>query len=66
MITEKKTKRGKIFYGCTRYPSCKFASWDKPVAEKCPACGSAFMVMKSSKKKGDYLICPACKHEVTP
>ncbi len=65
-ISEKKTRRGKVFYGCTKYPSCKFASWDKPVSEKCPSCGAGYMVMKTSKKKGDYLKCPACKHEVAP
>ena len=35
-ILEKKTKRGKIFYGCSNYPKCDFASWDKPIEEKCP------------------------------
>ena len=38
-IVEKKTRKGKIFYGCNHYPKCKFASWDKPVPGKCPECG---------------------------
>ncbi len=38
-IVERKTRRGKIFYGCDHYPKCKFASWDKPIKEKCPKCG---------------------------
>lgn len=38
-IVEKRTKRGKVFYGCTGYPECKFATWKKPVEEKCPVCG---------------------------
>jgi DNA topoisomerase-1 len=37
-IVEKNTKRGKIFYGCTNYPKCKYALWDKPTGEKCPEC----------------------------
>ncbi|MCK4538463.1 MAG: type I DNA topoisomerase [Candidatus Krumholzibacteria bacterium] len=65
-VTEKKTRRGKVFYGCTKYPSCKFASWDKPIVEKCPECGNGWMVEKNTKTKGSYHKCPACKHEVTP
>ncbi len=37
-IVEKKSKRGKIFYGCNNYPKCKTAFWDKPITEKCPNC----------------------------
>lgn len=39
-IIEKKTKRGKIFYGCNNYPKCKVATWDIPTGEVCPDCGS--------------------------
>lgn len=63
-ISERKTRRGKIFYGCTKYPKCKFASWDKPVERECPSCGNSWMVEKSTKKKGDIYRCPSCKHEV--
>ena len=65
-ISERKTRRGKIFYGCTRYPKCKFASWDKPVEQDCPSCGNAWMVEKTSRKKGNFKRCPSCKHEVAP
>ncbi len=65
-IVEKKTQRGKVFYGCSRYPSCKFASWDKPTTQKCLECENSFLVLKSSKKKGDFLQCPKCKFEVVP
>ena len=63
-ISERKTRRGKIFYGCTRYPKCKFASWDKPVERECPSCGNSWMVEKSTKKKGSFHRCLSCKHEV--
>ncbi len=56
-IIEKKSKRGKVFYGCNRYPDCKFAIWDKPVSTACPLCGAAFLVEKTSKKKGTVLQC---------
>ncbi|MCX6765268.1 MAG: type I DNA topoisomerase, partial [Candidatus Nealsonbacteria bacterium] len=39
-ITAKRTKRGKVFYGCNKYPECDFALWDKPTGEKCPKCNS--------------------------
>jgi DNA topoisomerase-1 len=56
-LTEKKSKRGKLFYGCNRYPDCKFAMWDKPVPEACPQCGAKFLVEKVTKKDGLFLIC---------
>lgn len=56
-VAEKKSKRGKIFYGCNRYPECKFATWDKPVAKTCPVCGAAYLVEKNSKREGTYLAC---------
>ena len=65
-ISERKTRRGKVFYGCTKYPKCKFASWDKPVEKECPSCGHSWMVEKTTKKKGSFLRCPSCKHEVEP
>ena len=62
-LIERKTKRGKFFYGCSNYPKCNFATWDKPIAEKCPNCEAKFLVMKSSKAKGEYLKCLKCGHE---
>ncbi|MBN1885625.1 MAG: type I DNA topoisomerase [Candidatus Krumholzibacteriota bacterium] len=64
-IVEKRSRRGKVFYGCNRYPKCDFASWDKPTDRKCPSCGDAYLVEKDSKRKGHFLRCPACKHEET-
>jgi DNA topoisomerase I len=64
-LIERKTKKGKrTFYGCSKYPNCDFASWDKPVAQACTACGSEYVVAKYSQTKGEYMICPACKQEV--
>ena len=56
-ISERRSKRGKTFYGCTRYPDCSFVAWAKPVDEKCPECGSAYMVEKYLKA-GPVLQCP--------
>jgi DNA topoisomerase-1 len=63
-LTERKTKRKRIFYGCSRYPDCDFASWDKPVAQVCDTCGNPYMVVKYTQARGEYLSCPSCKAEV--
>ena len=64
-IIEKKSKRGKIFYGCSKYPDCGFASWDKPVDKRCSECDSIFLVEKENKREGKFLKCPnkECKHK---
>ena len=58
-IIEKRTKRGKIFYGCSNYPKCDFASWDKPIKEKCPTCGGTLTIKK------DKIKCINCDYERT-
>lgn len=55
-IVEKRTKRGKQFFGCSRYPECDFASWQKPLAEPCPSCGGLL-----TQKSADEAICVECK-----
>ena len=56
-IVEKRTRKGKIFYGCTGYPNCDFASWYKPTEEKCPECNGILV------EKKDELECIACNHK---
>jgi len=56
-IIERRSKKGKTFYGCNRYPDCKFVAWGKPVAEKCPECGSPYLVEKWLKA-GPVWQCP--------
>ncbi len=63
-IVERRSKRGKIFFGCSRYPKCDFVSWDKPVHQECPECGHAYMLEKNTKAKGHFLRCPQCKNEI--
>jgi len=48
-IIEKKSKKGRIFYSCNRYPDCQFALWNKPTGEKCPKCGS--LLVYAGKEK---------------
>jgi DNA topoisomerase-1 len=63
VLERKALKSKKTFYGCTRYPDCDFISNGKPVILKCEMCGNSYMVQKYSKKKGEYLQCPQCKHQ---
>jgi DNA topoisomerase-1 len=63
-LIEKQTKTKRSFYGCSNYPKCDFASWDKPVKQPCPVCHHPYLVQKVSKARGEYLKCPECKHEV--
>lgn len=53
-IIEKKSKRGKVFYGCNNYPTCKTAYWDKPTGELCPNCNSMLTIKK------DKINCSNC------
>jgi DNA topoisomerase-1 len=57
-ISERRSKRGRTFYGCSSYPSCDFVSWDRPRNEPCPTCGSGYLLEKYSKKDGPYIACP--------
>ena len=62
-IIERKTKRGRIFYGCERYPDCDFTTWDKPLKDKCSKCNGV-MLEKSSKNglKKAYCVNEACEN----
>jgi len=55
-LVERKSRRGKVFYGCDRYPSCEFVLWDRPVGESCPECGS-MLVEKVTKSRGREIRC---------
>jgi DNA topoisomerase I len=57
-VAQRRSMRGRIFYGCSSYPNCTFASWDRPVAEPCPTCGSKFLVSRWSKTQGLRIKCP--------
>jgi len=63
-VVERRSKRGKTFYGCNRWPECNFVAWGKPVPEKCPECGSPYMIEKWLKA-GTVWQCPnaECKHK---
>jgi DNA topoisomerase-1 len=55
-IAERRSRRGRIFYSCSNYPKCDFASWSKPVPQRCPECDAPFLL-----DKGGHLYCSQCK-----
>lgn len=59
MIVERKSKRGTVFYGCDKYPSCDFTLWNEPTGEKCPECGS--LLVKKVLRKGTVISCSSMK-----
>ncbi|MCE3201552.1 type I DNA topoisomerase [Paenibacillus sonchi] len=59
-VVERRSKKGRVFYGCDQYPGCDFVSWDRPSVKPCPVCGS-WMIEKRSKQ-GTKLQCTSCDH----
>lgn len=66
-VMEKRSRGGKTFFSCKRYPDCKFATWDRPIAEPCPECKAPFIVEKTTKKAGTVRRClsEGCKYQET-
>lgn len=60
-VVERKSKKNRIFYGCSRYPECDFISWDKPVGRDCPKCHH-YLVNKK-KGKSSKVVCSNCDYE---
>lgn len=56
-VVVRRSRRGKVFYGCANYPDCDFVVWNKPVAEQCPACGAPFLVEKVTRRNGRQVQC---------
>ena len=55
-IVEKRSRTGRTFFGCSKYPTCNFALWDRPVARPCPMCQAPFLVEKV-RKAGSFVQC---------
>ncbi len=65
-MVEKQSRRGKVFYGCSNYPKCDFATWYEPLKQACDRCGNPYIEKRESKAKGEFLRCPSCKYELVP
>ena len=57
-LLKRKSRYGKIFYSCSRYPDCKYAVWNTPVAEPCPKCEWPILTIKTTKRRGTEKVCP--------
>jgi DNA topoisomerase-1 len=64
-VVERKGRWGRFFYGCKRYPECKFTAYHKPIAEACPDCGTPYLLEKETKKEGKVVFCgnEACHYK---
>ena len=60
-IVQKCSKKGKVFYGCNRYPDCNFVSWNEPTNQECPNCHEARLEIVR-RGKGSRLLCPKCAY----
>ncbi|WP_286231478.1 type I DNA topoisomerase [Neobacillus mesonae] len=63
-IIERKSKKKRIFYGCSRYPECEFISWDKPLPRNCPKCDG--LLVEKKLKKGVQVQCVNCDYKEEP
>lgn len=57
-MLERKSRYGKMFYSCSRYPDCQYATWNPPIVKPCPQCHWPIMTIKTTKRKGTELVCP--------
>jgi len=68
-LIERRSKRGKVFYGCLKYPECDFVLWNKPVSEQCPQCGAPYLLEKTTKREGTIHYCnvtePKCGYKIS-
>ena len=54
----RKSRNGKIFYSCERYPDCDYALWNPPLARPCPKCHWPITSIKTTKRSGTQRVCP--------
>jgi len=57
-LAERRSQRGRSFYGCSRYPACDFVAWDRPRNEPCPQCGSSYLLERHAPREGRVVACP--------
>jgi DNA topoisomerase-1 len=57
-MLQRKSRRGKIFYSCSKYPDCDYAVWNEPTKQACPSCNWPMLTIKTTKRRGSELVCP--------
>jgi DNA topoisomerase-1 len=63
-LVRRRSKRGRAFYSCSNYPTCKFVVWQRPVPQPCPSCGAPFLTERTARGGKTFLQCirEACDH----
>jgi DNA topoisomerase-1 len=63
-VVERRSRRGKLFFGCSAYPDCDFVLWRRPIDQACPECGQPYLVERVTKRHGAQWICDSenCEH----
>jgi DNA topoisomerase-1 len=56
-IVERRSRRGRTFFGCNNYPKCEFVTWYRPIPESCPSCGKPYVLEKTTKREGTTRFC---------
>jgi DNA topoisomerase-1 len=62
-LAQRRTRRGRSFYGCSNYPECDFSTWHRPVPDRCTECGNEGAEQRSTKARGEYRLCLKCGNE---
>jgi DNA topoisomerase-1 len=62
-LVERRTRRGRSFFGCNRYPECDFSTWYRPLPVTCPQCGFVGGERRATKARGEYRRCLKCATE---
>ena len=57
-LMRRKSRRGKVFFSCSTYPACDYATWNEPIAEPCPRCHWPILTLKTTKRNGTEKVCP--------
>ena len=57
-VVKRRSRNGRTFYGCSKYPNCDYVSWNQPISEKCPECG------ETMQRKDKMMTCPQCGHKL--
>jgi len=67
-VVERRTRKGRIFYGCANYPACTFTSWDRPVGRACPVCGHILVAKRARRGTTPPVVCSnkACTYREAP
>jgi DNA topoisomerase-1 len=58
-VVIRRSRRGRVFYGCDEYPNCDFVAWNRPIDQPCPECSSSYLLEKVTKRYGTQHVCPA-------